>query len=75
MLRENLLFFLPGLFTYSYIARLEDLKPKPLEEWRITNDVMFLFKIMHKQVDVDFDNFFCSTTIIIIPKVTQEIEC
>ena len=49
---------LPGLFNYSYIARLEQLQLKTLEERRIANDLMFLFKMIHGQVDVDFNKYF-----------------
>ena len=46
------------LFNYSYIARLEHLELKSLEERIITNVRMFLFKIIYGHVDVDFDKYF-----------------
>ena len=49
---------LAGLLNYAYIARLEHLKLKSLEERRIANDFMVLFKIIHGQVEVDFDKHF-----------------
>ena len=49
---------LPGFFKYSYIATLEHLKLKSLEERRIKNNFTFLFKNLHGQVDVDFDKYF-----------------
>ena len=49
-----------GLLNYSYITRLEHLKLESLEERRIANDLMFLFKIVHGQIDIDFDKYFWS---------------
>ena len=46
------------MLEYFYIARLEHLKLKTLEEIKIANDVMFLFKNLDKKVDVDFNKHF-----------------
>ena len=51
---------LPDLFNYFYIARFKHLKLNSLEEKRMANNRIFLFKVIHMQVDVDvkFDKYF-----------------
>ena len=50
--------FLPGLFNVPYMDRLNILNMKTLEERRIMNDMIFLFKMMRKLVDLPFDKYF-----------------
>ena len=54
--------FIPGLFNVPYLGRLEILKLKSLEERRIMNDIIFLFKMLHNLVDLPFDNYFSFNT-------------
>ena len=54
--------FLPGYFDMSYVERLRHLNLKSLEERRIANDVVFVYKIIHGLVDVQFDDLFSFNT-------------
>jgi len=49
---------LPGFYNISYPERLSRLNLKSLEERRVVKDIVFLYKIVHKLVNVDFDRFF-----------------
>ena len=50
--------FLPGLFNVPYLTRLQTLNLKSLEERRIINDIIFIFKIIRHLVDLPFDKYF-----------------
>ena len=50
--------FLPGLFNVPYMNRLNILNMKTLEERRIMNDMIFLFKMMRKLVDSPLEEYF-----------------
>ena len=54
--------FLPGLFNMSYLERLRHLNLKTLEERRLANDVILVFKIIHGLVDIEFDHWFTFNT-------------
>ena len=49
---------LPGLRNYPYMERLQILQMKTLEERRIMNDVILLYKIIYKMIDMDAEKFF-----------------
>ena len=49
---------LPGLKTYSYTTRLNQLKLPSLELWRLHIDLIMCYKILFGLVDVNFDDFF-----------------
>ena len=61
-IQEKFTEFFKGFFKYSYVARLDHLRLKYLEERRIANDVKFLFKIIHR-------HNFGSTTKVLLPEV------
>ena len=54
--------FLPGLFNVPYLTRLEILNLQTLEERRIMNDIIFMFKMLHKLVDLPFEEYFSFNT-------------
>lgn len=49
---------LPGLQNIPYHRRLNITQLKSLEERRIIFDLLYVFKIVHKMVDVLFENLF-----------------
>ena len=49
---------LPGMFDVSYNERLIKLDLLTLEERRIHADLILLYKIIHKLVDIPFDKYF-----------------
>ena len=54
--------FVPGLFNVPYLTRLETLNLKSLEERRIINDIIFIFKIIRNLVDLPFNKYFSFNT-------------
>ena len=50
--------YLPGLFDVSYPERLRILNLESLELRRLRADLILLYKIVHKMVDIDFDTLF-----------------
>ena len=50
--------YLPGMFHISYRDRLLALEMETLEERRIINDLIFLYKIIHHLVDIPFQSLF-----------------
>ena len=54
--------FLPSLFNISYLGRLRHLNLKTLEERRLANYVILVFKIVHGLVDTEFDHWFSFNT-------------
>lgn len=47
-----------GLFNKTYLERLEYCSLESLELRRIKTDVMLVYKMMHKMVDLSFDDYF-----------------
>ena len=54
--------FIPGLFNVPYLTRLQTLNLKSLEERRIINDIIFIFKIIRNLVDLPFNKYFSFNT-------------
>ena len=50
--------FLPGLYNVSYQDRLSILNIDSLEVRRLNADLVFLYKMIHNLVDLEFGNFF-----------------
>ena len=50
--------YLPEMFHTPFMERLQALGLETLEERRIKNDLIFLFKIIHRLVDVPFESLF-----------------
>ena len=50
--------FIPGMFHKSYQERLIHANLITLEERRIYLDLILLFKIIHRHVELDTDHFF-----------------
>ena len=50
--------FLPGFYDKSYAERLSLLSMQTLEERRIHMDLILVYEINHKLVDIPFDKFF-----------------
>ena len=49
---------IPGLKNLSYTQRLEALSLESLEIRRIKSDLLLTYKIVHKKIDLNFDDFF-----------------
>ena len=49
---------IPGLSQLSYPARLIVLKLESLEERRIKFDLIFIYKLIHGLIELNFDDFF-----------------
>jgi hypothetical protein len=49
---------IPGMSRYSYTERLRILKLNSLEETRIKSDLIMAFRMLKKQVDLNFNDFF-----------------
>ena len=54
--------YLPGMFRKSYQQRLRELNLKTLEERRISLDIILLYKIIKKLIDIPFDSYFTFST-------------
>ena len=55
---------LPGLKTYSYATRLNQLKIPGLELRRLHIDLIMCYKIVLGLVDVNFDDSFQNSTVV-----------
>ena len=49
---------LPGLNPLSYVERLSALNLQSLEHRRLITDLIILYKIIHKQICLNFSDFF-----------------
>ena len=49
---------LPGLSNFSYSERLRLLKIDSLECRRIRADLIFVYKLLHNLIDINYTNFF-----------------
>ena len=66
---------LPGLKSYTYARRLEHLKLPSLELRRLHVDLVWCLRIYFNLVDINFDDFFTLSRLLLLILVATSINC
>ncbi len=66
---------LPGMSHLTYYARLNKLGLQPLELRRIHNDCIYLFNMLHNNVDLSFTDFFTFRSRVFLSQMSLRGNC